>query len=129
MRPTRLPMPSTRGVTSIHHDFSVHCTHENQPKELPEAQGGQRGGTLSTVRVPLCALLRQHLHTRRLYLQMSGPHGGQTTVIFDGNEKEHHEMADLRDKLAHKFPLGCWEASPTSKTSVAHRVVLAARHQ
>jgi hypothetical protein len=65
----------------------------------------------------------------RLYFQMSGPHGGQTTVIFDGNEKEHHELADLRDKLAHKFPLGCWEASPTSKTSVAHRVVLAARHQ
>jgi hypothetical protein len=67
----------------------------------------------------------------RLYFQMSGPHGGQTTVIFDGNEKEHHrhEMAVLRDKPAHTCPLGGWEASPTSKTSVAHRVILAARHQ
>jgi hypothetical protein len=65
----------------------------------------------------------------RLYFQMSGPHGGQTTVVFDGNEKEHHEMAVLRDKHAHTCPLGCWEASPTSKTSVAHRDILAARHQ
>jgi hypothetical protein len=61
---------------------------------------------------------------------MSGPHGGQTTVIFYGNEKEHHEMAVLRDKPAHTCPLGCWEPSPTAKTAVAHyRVILAARHQ
>jgi hypothetical protein len=56
-------------------------------------------------------------------------HKQQVRFRVDGNEKEYHKMVILRIKAAHTCPQACWEASPTSRSSLAHRVILAARHQ